>query len=186
MTFPQTNQKPKRNVVNGPTQLYRHYSSTGELLYVGISLSALRWLAQHNGKAHWASQIARVEIESYPTRTAALEAEREAIILQRPKHNIVHARSGHDLQPPKGFDLFGHDREGHPILAATLTDAEYDCARVTFDREGIAWVDTEEMTYIALGPDALDRLNCLAVDAINWLEAWDETDAAAAYRERTR
>ena len=77
------------------THLYRHFDKDGRLLYVGISLSALSRLAQHREHRHWFDAIARVEIQSYPTRQAAREAERESIRKERPEYNI---RDRDDLQ----------------------------------------------------------------------------------------
>lgn len=75
----------------GPTKLYRHFDAEGRLLYVGISLGVLHRLAQHMNGSHWAEGIARVEVESFPTRGAALAAERTAIRTEQPLHNVVHA-----------------------------------------------------------------------------------------------
>lgn len=74
--------------LTGETKLYRHFDATGQLLYVGISLSAIHRLQQHKRTAHWASQIANVTIEPHPTRAAALAAEREAIRQENPAHNV--------------------------------------------------------------------------------------------------
>lgn len=70
------------------TSLYRHFAADGELLYVGISLSAISRLGQHAEHAHWFNRIARVEIEQYPTRRAAMQAEKEAILGEQPTFNI--------------------------------------------------------------------------------------------------
>jgi len=69
--------------------LYRHFDKDNNLLYVGVSLNALNRLAQHKQHAHWFNQINRVEIESFETRKEALEAEREAIYSEKPKHNLM-------------------------------------------------------------------------------------------------
>ena len=69
--------------------LYRHFDRDGRLLYIGISLNAIARLAEHRDTSHWFSQIARVEIEPYPTRKAALAAELEAIRTENPLYNIV-------------------------------------------------------------------------------------------------
>lgn len=75
------------------TALYRHFSANGELLYVGISCKPITRLKQHEHDSGWASEIARVEIERFETRAAAMAAEREAIKKEKPRHNVVHARS---------------------------------------------------------------------------------------------
>lgn len=76
---------------SAPTALYRHFSPDGRLLYVGISINALSRLTAHLSGSAWAEQIARVEIERFPSRRAALDAERKAIRAECPKFNIVHA-----------------------------------------------------------------------------------------------
>jgi hypothetical protein len=81
------------------TQLYRHFGKDGELLYVGISISAMARLGQHKDDASWFSDIRRVDIETFPTREDALTAERAAIQDENPKHNIKHKRK-HTPYPP--------------------------------------------------------------------------------------
>lgn len=75
------------------TALYRHFDAFGRLLYVGISGSHLRRLAQHADGASWATDIASVTVDHYPTRAVAVAAERQAIRTERPAHNIAHAVS---------------------------------------------------------------------------------------------
>lgn len=66
-------------------QLYRHYNGD-TLLYVGISLSAIGRLQQHN-QASWVKTITRVTIEQFPSRAEALKAELLAIATEQPLHN---------------------------------------------------------------------------------------------------
>ena len=75
------------------THLYRHFNAEGDLLYVGISLSAINRLGQHADHSHWFKSIANVKIETFQSRDDALKAEREAIISEAPKHNIVHKKT---------------------------------------------------------------------------------------------
>lgn len=70
------------------TALYRHFAADGTLLYVGVSLNVVVRLAQHKAASHWHRDIARVEVEQFATRKAALEAEAKAIKDEAPKHNI--------------------------------------------------------------------------------------------------
>lgn len=74
---------------NEPTQLYRHFDAQGRLLYVGISLSTVARLTQHRNSSDWYSQISRVEIQKFDTRSEAEGAEWEAIQKEKPIHNIV-------------------------------------------------------------------------------------------------
>jgi hypothetical protein len=69
-----------RHICRGMSyQLYRHFDRDGTLLYVRISLSALRRLGDHAQTSGWFSAIKRVEIETFPDRAAAVAAERAAI-----------------------------------------------------------------------------------------------------------
>lgn len=70
------------------TALYRHFDAAGRLLYVGITNHTPRRLAQHSERSAWFTQSARVTIEWHPTREKALEAERLAVVSERPLHNV--------------------------------------------------------------------------------------------------
>jgi predicted GIY-YIG superfamily endonuclease len=74
------------------TTLYRHFAKDGALLYVGISLSWPKRTKSHARGSRWFTQITSVTMEHFPTREAALDAERAAIIAEKPKHNVVHNR----------------------------------------------------------------------------------------------
>jgi predicted GIY-YIG superfamily endonuclease len=72
------------------TQLYRHYDSQDNLLYVGISKSAINRLSQHFRTAEWFKDIARISVENFATREEALEAEKLAIKTEYPWYNKTH------------------------------------------------------------------------------------------------
>lgn len=76
-----------RKVLDGQTELYRHFDAGGELLYVGISLNTTYRLMHHKAVASWFDQIARIEIERFATRDEARDAELVAIRDERPIHN---------------------------------------------------------------------------------------------------
>ena len=69
--------------------LYRHFDAANNLLYVGISLSAINRLSQHSECSQWFSAIKRVEIERFESREAAMKAERIAIHNENPAHNSM-------------------------------------------------------------------------------------------------
>ena len=73
------------------TALYRHFDADGMLLYVGISKNPKRRMSEHSSRAAWFSQIAHVAVEWLDSRTAALLAERRAILSERPEHNSSQA-----------------------------------------------------------------------------------------------
>lgn len=76
---------------NEPTDLYRYYDHHGRLIYVGVSKQAVVRAMQHERTAHWWDAWASMTRETFPTRDAALDAERTAIRNERPLFNIVHA-----------------------------------------------------------------------------------------------
>ena len=69
--------------------LYRHFDKDSTLLYVGVSLSAVHRLSQHKTHSGWFENISRVEIEKHDSRELSIVAETEAIIREKPLHNIM-------------------------------------------------------------------------------------------------
>lgn len=94
------------------TSLYRHYSADDKLLYVGVSISAVHRLGQHAEHSDWYNSITRVTIERFETREAALQAERAAIIKERPAHNIQHQNAA------KAAAKKAQEQEGQILLDA--------------------------------------------------------------------
>jgi predicted GIY-YIG superfamily endonuclease len=81
--------------------LYRFFSGDDELLYIGISLEpAARW-GQHRADKPWWSEVATVTVETVADRELALAAEREAIIAEQPRYNVVHNRGATVKSPAK-------------------------------------------------------------------------------------
>lgn len=90
------------------TTLYRFFDRDGRLLYVGIAGNpGRRWTRHASGKLWW-GDVNRAELAHFASREAALDAEREAIIAERPIHNVTHARSG----PPLVQRRVRHPRRG--------------------------------------------------------------------------
>jgi hypothetical protein len=80
-------QAKSKQVLDGPTHLYKHYGRDRKLLYVGISLSALQRLIQHRSDAEWFDQIHMIIVRKYPTRKAARAAELKLILDKNPPFN---------------------------------------------------------------------------------------------------
>lgn len=70
--------------------LYRLYDANDQLLYVGISKSAIHRLHQHLETQPWGDEIAYQKIERFEDRKTVAAAERQAIKTEHPKYNIVH------------------------------------------------------------------------------------------------
>lgn len=72
---------------NDRTALYRLYDLDNHLLYVGISNKPLaRWALHASDKAWWGDVAVR-DIEWFPTRTEAEQAEVKAIAVEGPRWN---------------------------------------------------------------------------------------------------
>lgn len=74
----------------GAHSLYRLFSRSGELLYVGIANDVERRMAQHRQDKPWWPQVADAVVEEFPDRRAALAAERVAIRTEGPVYNVMH------------------------------------------------------------------------------------------------
>lgn len=88
--------------------LYRFYDTTDQLLYVGITADpGSRWRSHAHEKPWW-QHVAKITVETHPDRTTVLEAERAAIVTEKPLHNIVHNRRHTPPTPPPtpGYDPF--------------------------------------------------------------------------------
>ena len=104
-----TNPTTQRDELGGPTNLYRAYDANGQLLYIGVArVWANRW-AHHAERSPFYPATVRLHIDTHPTRTAALTAERDAIQSERPAFNIKHNGTEHPRQtkqsnnnPPDG------------------------------------------------------------------------------------
>lgn len=72
---------------NPKCHLYYHYDKQHNLLYVGISLSAIGRLRQHNQRSHWADEIRTITVEHYDSVEEARIAEAQAIATERPRYN---------------------------------------------------------------------------------------------------
>jgi len=75
-----------------PTWVYRYFDADGGLLYIGVAFDVLKRAEGHRRHAEWWPLAATYTEELFPTRTAALAAEAEAIRTEHPLFNVVHNR----------------------------------------------------------------------------------------------
>lgn len=81
-----------------PCYVYRHYDSSGDLLYVGITYHLKSRTAKHRSSSHWASAIDRIEYELLPDRKIASDIERWAVANMRPRFNIQYTSEASKLK----------------------------------------------------------------------------------------
>jgi excisionase family DNA binding protein len=137
--------------------LYRHFDSSNNLLYVGISINAVSRLSQHKQASHWFDEIVRIEIQKLPDRETALEAERKAISEERPLHNIQRpspkqAKRAKDKAQQNAInskkDLLGRIVQFNPMYSIAevaevlkITEAK---VRLLVSENKIGWIKTGE------------------------------------------
>lgn len=98
-------------VVNSPRgqQLYRLYDADGELLYIGISYSAIIRFAQHRDRQPWIDDVCRIEIEAHDVSRAEIEEmEAEAIRTENPRYNIVRSRRSSSMRAADPYGEYNH------------------------------------------------------------------------------
>lgn len=114
--------------------VYRIWSESNELLYIGSSKSYLGRIGDHLATKDWAAEIASVTIEQFSTIQQAKEAETQAIANEFPKHNVLGACDPMYRDPGELIDLL-NDRErrllggilfGLGSLRGPLLDEVYD------------------------------------------------------------
>lgn len=77
-----------------PHYVYRQFSSTGTLLYVGATADWSRREGDHLRNSPWRAEIARTEVTEYPSRDVALAYEALAIETEGPLYNQIGAPDG--------------------------------------------------------------------------------------------
>lgn len=100
---------------NGKTNLYRHFDDDNVLLYVGISLNAIKRTSEHIHCSPWARDIKRIEIDEFETRKAAMIAETDAIQAEKPLHNKLKTK------PPKKKRVITHIEKSKTRLTHMVT-----------------------------------------------------------------
>jgi predicted GIY-YIG superfamily endonuclease len=83
----------QKELFNRRTALYRLYTPSGKLLYVGITANPNTRFTEHAAEKPWWHEVDLTSpvIEWYGNRRKALEAEERAIKSERPVYNVVHA-----------------------------------------------------------------------------------------------
>jgi predicted GIY-YIG superfamily endonuclease len=78
--------------IRRPSSLYRLFSISGELLYIGITIAFERRMYEHSRYTDWYADVDSYHTEQIIDRRDAMEAEEYAIKTERPIHNIRHNR----------------------------------------------------------------------------------------------
>ncbi|OAN35077.1 hypothetical protein A4X17_11385 [Plantibacter sp. H53] len=90
------------------TFVYRAFSSSGSLLYVGIASDWKRRLKQHSKYSRWYRDAGTVRVEVYSTRAEAFAAESWAITYEFPEWNGDSQWKHCPFIPPVAIETLEH------------------------------------------------------------------------------
>ena len=69
--------------------VYTFYAEDGSVLYVGCTNNMAHRLTNHTTGREWFPEVARMEVQRYPSEVEGLAAERALIESLNPRHNRV-------------------------------------------------------------------------------------------------
>lgn len=136
------------------TDLYRHFDEHGNLLYVGISVTAVVRFSQHRVSAQWYDAIRTMTIEKFNTREEAYKAEQLAIENEKPLFNILFG----ERPRPESTRIIGAAEVAHLLgvkKGQLLMDVRYKRCVVSplIDKGMCRWSAAKVAEYL----DARDR-----------------------------
>lgn len=117
------------------TMLYRFFDENDTLLYVGISSRGPQRWKEHSVNRPWWHKVAKSTIEHYETRGTALQAEREAILAERPLYNTAHNRRVQSTQCVNTESLRGNSREWREQILSEIKKLSLE----RYDIEPLEW-----------------------------------------------
>ncbi|MFF2244277.1 GIY-YIG nuclease family protein [Arthrobacter sp. NPDC058130] len=114
-----------------PTTVYRLYDKSESLLYVGMTVDPESRFRQHrNWHVDWWPEVDSVLFEDHPNRAEAAFAEKVAMILERPRKNVVgnHARA--QSYASGGWLYWVLQQEEQELCVADADVPRYRCLRM--------------------------------------------------------
>lgn len=81
--------------------LYRFYNDIGQLLYTGITNDPGRRFTEHAKEKHWWTEVRGISVDWYDDRTSVLAAEKRAIRVENPLHNVRDKERSEDSFTPE-------------------------------------------------------------------------------------
>ena len=156
--------------------LYRHFDANNNLLYIGVSSRISQRIKEHSIHSSWWQNVSKITLEHFEIRKEVLEAERNAIIAEQPKHNIIH-KNGKIKDVKKTIEY--SDYRGR-FLTARLVEIPIMLSVTKWSIQlGIpktylqSAIEKNELGYVnigACGPKKTPRLLCTGWQIIDWLE----------------
>jgi predicted GIY-YIG superfamily endonuclease len=79
-------------MLNNRYVLYRMYDDRDRLLYVGATTRLITRLATHEQERPWWDEVTTVRLERFATWEELAEAEKAAIQIENPRHNVSYLK----------------------------------------------------------------------------------------------
>jgi predicted GIY-YIG superfamily endonuclease len=156
--------------------LYRHFDASDNLLYIGVSSRISQRIKEHSMHSSWWQNVSKITLEHFETRKEVLEAERNAIIAEKPRHNIKH-KNGKIKDVKESVEY--SDYRGR-LLTARLVEIPIMLSVTNWSIQlGIpktylqSAIEKNELGYVTIGaggPQKTPRLWCTGWQIIDWLE----------------
>lgn len=108
-----------------PHALYRFFGAGGTLLYIGITADLPTRLHGHRDDKPWWLGVTNVTLEHYPSRDSVLEAERRAIVAEKPLYNTQHNEAGR-IKPSVPETVSSFEDGQLSILSMILDDGDWE------------------------------------------------------------
>jgi predicted GIY-YIG superfamily endonuclease len=70
--------------------LYRFFDANGVLLYIGATSNFANRAAHHAARQPWWTDVTDIKVEHLESREALLAAEKDAIDIEGPLHNVIY------------------------------------------------------------------------------------------------
>ena len=156
--------------------LYRHFDANNNLLYIGVSSRISQRIKEHSIHSSWWKNVSKITLEHFETRKEVLEAERNAIIAEQPKHNIKHkngkikdVKESVEYSDYRGRLLTARLVEIPIMLSVTKWSIQLGIPK-TYLQSAIEKNELGYVTIGAFGPKKTPRLLCTGWQIIDWLE----------------
>jgi len=157
--------------------LYRAFDSSNRLLYVGISGKWSERLHQHERESEWMELTDYVKIERFDTRQEVSEAEKLAIVNEKPIYNKQYNQEWESpqnhFQKLKRWLIDGVADERHiHLIYSMLQDFEDERWGLKKKRSSdVAWSIQASYDYL-VAHGYLDCRNCEAIESHQMFQSW--------------
>lgn len=168
--------------------LYRAFDRNNRLLYVGISGKWSERLHQHERESKWMERTDYVKIERFDTRDEVAEAEKRAVVDEKPIYNKQYNQEwespqNHFQKLKRWLSEGASDQKHLYLIQSMLQDFEEEQWGLKLKRSSdVAWSMQASFGYLN-AHGLIECRNCEAIDAHDMFQSWaGKTDAEISER----